>query len=123
MPIGELIGKGGICDCCGKHTEKALYALDCAPLAGGAICEDCKTEAEYAKFVESMVPHCRCDRDRPCAGVLAGGLCDDIRDSDDDGGVCGMCDGSGKIDAYEDDPNWYHPGEMKPCPQCGGTGK
>lgn len=33
-----------------------------------------------------------------------------------------MCDGTGQIDAYEDDPNWYQPGEMKPCPQCGGAG-
>lgn len=37
-------------------------------------------------------------------------------------GGCGMCDGAGSIDGYEDDPNWYEPGEVKPCPQCGGTG-
>ena len=36
---------------------------------------------------------------------------------------CGMCDGSGLIDGYDDDPNWYAPGEMKTCPQCGGAGQ
>lgn len=40
-------------------------------------------EERYAAFVESMVPlcHCHCYRDRPCDGVLAGGLCDDVRES------------------------------------------
>lgn len=33
---------------------------------------------DYQKFVESMVPRCRCrSADRPCDGVLAGGICDD----------------------------------------------
>lgn len=37
---------------------------------------------EYHKFVESRVPHCHCrERDRPCDGVLAGGMCDNIQDS------------------------------------------
>ena len=40
----------------------------------------------------------------------------------EDVGSCGMCDGTGLIDGYDDDPNWYAPGETKPCPQCGGTG-
>jgi hypothetical protein len=33
---------------------------------------------EYARFVESMVPHCHCEplSSRPCDGVLAGGVCD-----------------------------------------------
>jgi len=35
---------------------------------------------EYAAFVESMVPLCHCARNRPCDGVLAGGICDDIQD-------------------------------------------
>lgn len=39
---------------------------------------------EYQRFVESMVPHCRCrSQDCPCDGVLAGGLCDDIQDESD----------------------------------------
>lgn len=46
----------------------------------------------------------------------------DLAASWEDSGCCGMCDGTGQIDAYEDDPNWYQPGEMKPCPQCGGAG-
>ena len=47
---------------------------------------------EYQLFVEQMAQHCRCTplSDRPCAGVLAGGLCDDMHwdpehtDQDDD---------------------------------------
>ncbi len=36
---------------------------------------------EYQDFVESMVPFCRCTgHNRPCDGVLAGGLCDNIQD-------------------------------------------
>lgn len=38
---------------------------------------------EYAKFVESMIPHCRCSHDRPCDGVLSGGLCDNIQREED----------------------------------------
>lgn len=48
-------------------------------------------------------------------------LCE-LASSWEDSGCCGMCDGSGVIDGYEDDPNWYEPGETKPCPQCGGSG-
>ena len=37
--------------------------------------------ADYQAFVESQLPHCRCrSGDRPCDGVLAGGLCDERRD-------------------------------------------
>lgn len=35
--------------------------------------------AEYEKFVESMAPLCQCVRNSPCDGVLAGGLCDEIK--------------------------------------------
>jgi len=35
---------------------------------------------EYAAFVESMIPLCHCVGHRPCDGVLAGGICDDIQD-------------------------------------------
>ncbi len=31
-----------------------------------------------------MAKHCRCSRDRPCDGVLAGGLCDDIQDDEEE---------------------------------------
>lgn len=42
--------------------------------------EDPFASEEYQKFVESMVPlcHCRSEQNRPCDGVLAGGLCDGI---------------------------------------------
>ena len=39
---------------------------------------------EYEAFVESMAKHCRCTRNVPCDGVLAGGMCDEIIDDDDD---------------------------------------
>ena len=46
MQKDNPIRQGGVCDCCGNNTDKALYAFDCAPLAGGAVCEDCKLQAE-----------------------------------------------------------------------------
>lgn len=40
---------------------------------------------EYQKFVQSMAPLCRCkESNRPCDGVLAGGLCDDFQDEPED---------------------------------------
>ena len=45
--------------------------------------EDPHQSEEYQKFVESMAQHCRCAKDRPCDGVLAGGICDDIQDDED----------------------------------------
>ena len=41
-------------------------------------------DPEYQAWVESMAQHCRCSQDCPCAGVLAGGLCDGITDNDRD---------------------------------------
>jgi hypothetical protein len=41
--------------------------------------------AEYQRFVESMVEHCHChEGNRPCDGVLAGGLCDGIKGPGED---------------------------------------
>jgi hypothetical protein len=38
---------------------------------------------EYAAFAESMVPLCHCDAAyKPCDGVLAGGMCDRIKEDD-----------------------------------------
>ncbi len=51
---------------------------------------------EYAAFVAEMATHCRCTRDCPCAGVLAGGLCDGLTDND--------------RDSLFDDPDEYHDG-------------
>ena len=38
-------------------------------------------DPEYQAWVETMARHCRCSHDCPCAGVLAGGLCDGLQDS------------------------------------------
>lgn len=47
----------------------------------GPSVRDITEDEEYYKFVESMVPHCRCTaQPRPCDGVLAGGLCDNLHD-------------------------------------------
>ena len=35
---------------------------------------------------------------------------------------CYLCNGEGGHDGYEEDPLWYHPGEIATCPQCGGRG-
>ena len=42
--------------------------------------EDPTQSLEYLHFIESMVQYCRCtpEYNRPCDGVLAGGLCDDL---------------------------------------------
>ncbi len=37
-------------------------------------------DPEYHKWLEAMAQHCRCTpmSERPCAGVCAGGLCDEM---------------------------------------------
>ena len=35
---------------------------------------------------------------------------------------CSACGGDGFFDGYEEDPNWYQPGECVDCSQCGGEG-
>ena len=35
---------------------------------------------------------------------------------------CNACGGEGGHDGYEEDPNWYQPGEMTTCCQCNGSG-
>ena len=35
---------------------------------------------------------------------------------------CCACGGEGGHDGYEEDPLWYQPGELAPCPQCDGAG-
>jgi len=45
-----------------------------------------KEEEEYEKFVQSMVAHCHCcSSNKPCDGVLAGGICDNIQEDERDG--------------------------------------
>lgn len=50
----------------------------------GSVSGDMTDDPEYQAWVESMAKHCRCAHDCPCAGVLAGGLCDDIQDDERD---------------------------------------
>jgi hypothetical protein len=35
---------------------------------------------------------------------------------------CNDCCGDGGFDGYEEDPNWYQPGEIVPCRMCNGKG-
>ena len=77
-----------------------------------SVAPDMTDDPAYQKWVEGMAMHCRCDHDRPCAGVLAGGLCDDLHDDDlsyhrDD---CAHCRGTGQYD------------DATPCPWCDGDG-
>ncbi len=40
---------------------------------------------EYQQFVSEMAKHCDCaERFKPCDGVLAGGVCDQIKDERDE---------------------------------------
>lgn len=48
--------------------------------------EDPYDTPEYQAFVEEMAKHCHCEpvHRRPCDGVLAGGMCDDMRNERED---------------------------------------
>lgn len=58
-------------------------SLNSAP--HGSASEDIFNSEEYEKFVNSMVSYCDCEppHRRPCDGVLAGGLCDEMREEPD----------------------------------------
>lgn len=46
---------------------------------------DMASDPEYQAFVEGQLKHCRCaSRYAPCDGVLAGGMCDDMQDDDEE---------------------------------------
>lgn len=49
--------------------------------------EDPYQSEEYQRFVEIMVAHCHCtpEHHRPCDGVLAGGICDNMQEENRDG--------------------------------------
>jgi len=51
-------------------------------------------------------------------GAMTCFLCDCEMEWED----CGACGGDGFFDGYEEDPNWYAPGEDVTCTQCGGEG-
>lgn len=59
-------------------------ALSVALGSAGLIPEppDMLNDPEYQAWVESMAKHCRCKHDCPCAGVLAGGLCDNLTEDE-----------------------------------------
>lgn len=66
-----------------SKTEPTSSALCVAPRSA-SVTGDMTDDPEYQAWVESMAKHCRCrSSDVPCAGVLAGGLCDEIDDSAD----------------------------------------
>ena len=70
----------------GESVEKILEEVaiqGVAAVAPGSAssARDITEDEQYEKFVESMVQYCRCTgQPRPCDGVLAGGLCDNIHD-------------------------------------------
>jgi hypothetical protein len=51
-------------------------------------------------------------------GVLVCARCNAEMEWED----CSACGGDGFFAGHEEDPNWYHPGELVACRQCGGTG-
>lgn len=63
-----------------KIFEEVAMQGVAAVAPGSASSRDITEDEEYQKFVESMVPYCRCSRNQPCDGVLAGGLCDNIQE-------------------------------------------
>ena len=52
---------------------------------------DLTRDPEYLRFVEGQRKHCRCSRNSPCDGVLAGGMCDDFQDDEDETYVTSGC--------------------------------
>lgn len=61
--------------------EVAMQGVAAVALGSASSTRDITEDEEYQKFVDSMVQYCRCTgQPRPCDGVLAGGLCDNIHD-------------------------------------------
>jgi hypothetical protein len=73
---------------------------------------------EYRAFVAEQAKHCRCCRDCtnadiPCAGVLAGGVCDEV----DPFGLCTTAE----VDGYDEDDDPQDDFDPLACPGCGGN--
>ena len=51
-------------------------------------------------------------------GAVTCCLCDCEADWEE----CNQCAGDGGFDGYDEDPLWYHPGEIAPCPACNSRG-
>ena len=62
-------------------ASDALKVVDCLEHLMAVESGDMASDPEYQRFVEGQRRFCRCSRDSPCDGVLAGGMCDDIQDS------------------------------------------
>jgi len=61
--------------------EVAMQGVATVATGSASSTRDITEDEEYQKFVDSMVHYCHCGRQhRPCDGVLAGGLCDNIQD-------------------------------------------
>lgn len=79
-------------------------------------CKDPLDDPDCQRFLAECAKDCRCD-DRPCAGVTAGGMCDELRREDDDpewdevGDECDTCQGYGDLGP-----------EGPECDACDGTG-
>jgi hypothetical protein len=55
---------------------------------------------------------------RGCDGAWTCAQCDYEMEWEDCHSGCE----DGYFDGYEEDPNWYHPGELVSCHECGGEG-
>jgi len=45
--------------------------------------KDPMDDPEYQAFVDKLAQVCKCSHDKPCDGLLAGGMCDNIQSSDE----------------------------------------
>lgn len=86
---GNIWHRSGLSfDDCRAHVERlnriAAELPDADPEAVFALYQASHfASADYAAFAEEQAKHCRCaPGERPCDGVLAGGICDELGDDD-----------------------------------------
>ena len=46
--------------------------------------DDPTDDPAYQAWLADLATQCRCSHDRPCAGLMAGGFCDELDWSEDD---------------------------------------
>lgn len=78
----------------GKKRDPSLTFIQCQPENIGLVEPDKSpeeqealraTEVAEAEWIAEAAKHCRCaDLWKPCEGVLAGGICDELEDDRDD---------------------------------------
>jgi DnaJ-class molecular chaperone len=83
------------------------------------ICSKCGGSVEWKDPLTNLT-HTQCAR---CRAVNCQAAEDDYETPEEMPETCGMCNGYGFIDGYDEEPTWYKPGEMICCPECGGTGE